>query len=171
MGDLLSISAGIKSFNCLPRPSTGDEWGLLRVSAISKGVFLPQNNEAIPNDTLVKLGDRVGAFEVCGENILFCRSNSDYLVGSSVFVTNSPTRLLYSDKIWRLNPNADVINKACLYVMLNLPEMRTILRGLAHGSVSLQSITQYQLERIHCIVPDRDALYTMISELTSIMDN
>jgi type I restriction enzyme S subunit len=92
---ILSSEAGW-SPECATRPRSGDEWGVLKVSAVSWDHFDPEENKALLSgveprqDCAVKAGD-----------FLISRANTADLVGRSVVVTHQPTRLLMSDKTVR----------------------------------------------------------------------
>lgn len=82
------------------RPSIGDEYGVLKVSAVTSGRFRPEENKAvveIPDDrTLItpKRGD-----------LLFSRANTRELVAATCVVEQDCPRLFLSDKLWRLTPH------------------------------------------------------------------
>lgn len=75
--------------------------GILKTSAISSGSFLPAQNrlveveqaESVPGEYFVQPGD-----------LLFNRLNSPEYVGSMSYVDEIDSRLIFSDKIWRLLP-------------------------------------------------------------------
>jgi type I restriction enzyme S subunit len=78
-------------------PRTGDEWGVLKVSAVSWDVFNPAENKQLPpganppEAAIVRLGD-----------FLISRANTSQLIAKSVVVTEAPHNLIMSDKIVRL---------------------------------------------------------------------
>ncbi len=75
-------------------PRSRTDWGVLKVSAVSWGVFEPDENKALPPgmasrpDSEVKAGD-----------FLLSRANTEELVARSVVVEQTPPRLMMSDKI------------------------------------------------------------------------
>jgi type I restriction enzyme S subunit len=86
---------------CMPESRSGTQWGVLKVSAVSWGVFKPEENKALPPgmaarpDCEVKSGD-----------FLLSRANTEDLVARSVVVDKTPPRLMMSDKIVRFTfPN------------------------------------------------------------------
>ncbi len=96
LGSISLTSDSGWSPQCLPEGRTGTNWGVLKVSAVSWGVFKPEENKALspgmtgrPNCE-VKAGD-----------FLLSRANTEELVARSVVVAETPRRLMMSDKIVR----------------------------------------------------------------------
>ena len=96
MGDLALYSESGKSYKCTEVPISGNEWGVLKVSAISWNNFLEDKNKLYsknkPLDTSAKVN--TGDF-------IISRANTSELVGKSVIVKNISKNLLLSDKTIR----------------------------------------------------------------------
>ena len=96
LGNLALTSDSGWSPQCLPEPRSGSNWGVLKVSAVSWGVFKPEENKGLPpgmasrSDCEVKAGD-----------FLLSRANTEELVARSVVVEQTPPHLMMSDKIVR----------------------------------------------------------------------
>ena len=96
LGNISLTSDSGWSPQCLPEARSGTDWGVLKVSAVSWGVFKPEENKALPPgitsrpDCEVKAGD-----------FLLSRANTEQLVARSVVVEQTPPRLMMSDKIVR----------------------------------------------------------------------
>ncbi|HEY9777215.1 MAG TPA: restriction endonuclease subunit S [Planktothrix sp.] len=101
--ELVAFSEAGWSPSCENRPKSAEEWGVLKVSAVSWGKFLPAENKALPAD----LPPRKEA-EVQKGDFLISRANTAELVARSVVVDDVPPRLLMSDKIVRLRLVASV---------------------------------------------------------------
>lgn len=91
-----------KSFGGSAPPATGDEWGVIKVSAMTWGEFRPHENKAVPAD---KVDPR---FEIAPGDVLVSRANTTAYVGAPVLVRSTPPRRLLSDKSLRLVPRSDV---------------------------------------------------------------
>ncbi len=103
LGDVVTrIEAG-KSFVCQPRPAEPDEWGVIKVSAMTWGQFQESENKAVPTDRLVD-----PRFEIRAGDVLVSRANTEQYVGAPVLVGQCRPRLLLSDKSLRLVPRGDV---------------------------------------------------------------
>jgi len=81
---------------CENRPRGNNEWGVLKVSAVSWGRFKREENKALPKgvEPRQEFAARLGDF-------LMSRANTSELVGRCVIVEEQPERLLLSDKIVR----------------------------------------------------------------------
>lgn len=119
------IEAG-KSPTAQPRPKTGDEWGVLKVSACSWGSFRPDENKALLPGTPPH-----ARFEVKSGDFLISRANTQELVARSVVVHDTPPRLLISDKTLRLTPSM-----GCDPEYLNLANLAAVARAHYERSAS-----------------------------------
>ena len=95
-GDLTLSTGSGWSPQCLPRPRGAEEWGVLKVSAVSWGRFAADENKALPASTSPR-----EEFAVREGDFLMSRANTSELVGRSVVVEGAPQRLILSDKIVR----------------------------------------------------------------------
>ncbi|GGL47939.1 restriction endonuclease subunit S [Planomonospora parontospora] len=148
LGDLLlRIEAG-KSFTCEPRRADADEWGIIKVSAMTWGSFREEENKAIPSG--------VGfdpAYEIKPGDILLSRANTQEYVGASVLVGSCRPRLLLSDKSLRLVPSSHV-DRRWLALLLSSPSIRGEISCRATGTKdSMRNISQPSLREIRVQVP------------------
>jgi type I restriction enzyme S subunit len=145
---LSEIEAG-KSFTCLPRESHEGEWGVIKVSAMTWGEFMPSENKAVPP------GHSIDArFEIRQGDILVSRANTAQYVGAPVMVRTPPDRLLLSDKSLRLLPRPDV-DADWLIAALQAPSTRQQISALATGTKdSMRNISQKALLSVEVPVPD-----------------
>jgi type I restriction enzyme S subunit len=140
MGDLLmDIEAG-RSFKCSERPAGPDEWGVIKVSAMTWREFGEGENKAVLRDH--KIDPR---FEIQSGDLLFSRANTVTYVGAVVQVGETRPRLLLSDKSLRLVPHHSVSPRWLLYY-LRTRQARQYLESLATGtSDSMRNISQASL--------------------------
>lgn len=142
LADLIDgISAG-KSFGGVNAPARGDEWGIIKVSAMTWGAFDPLENKAVP-------ADRVDPrFEIREGDLLLSRANTEEYVGASVLVGEVRQKLLLSDKSLRVTPKAGV-RPAWLWRALQAPSARRQITALATGTKeSMRNISQESLKRV-----------------------
>lgn len=89
---------------CESRPAEESEWGVLKTGCVNGGRFNPLENKALPSHLAAP-----PELEVATGDLLMSRaSGSPELVGSTALVTQTPTRLLLSDKTFRLHVNQRV---------------------------------------------------------------
>ena len=143
LGDVLvRIEAG-KSYACDGRPANDDESGVVKVSAMSWGSFLEEENKAIPPSITPRKQD-----EIHEGDLLLSRANTDALVGASVLVGDCRERLFLSDKSLRL-VTAEGISKQWLLAVLAAPHLRAQMTALASGTKeSMRNITQPNLRKV-----------------------
>jgi len=133
---LIGIEAG-KSFTCVPRPATTAEWGVIKVSAMTWGTFDADENKAVPR------GKEFNPLnEIHEGDILLSRSNTAELVGATVLVGASRSRLLLSDKSMRLL-YPKVLSARWLQRVLAAPQTRAQMSSRAtETSDSMRNTSQ-----------------------------
>ncbi|MEW2611495.1 restriction endonuclease subunit S [Streptomyces sp. NPDC047880] len=148
LGDLLHrIEAG-KSFTCEPRPALPDEWGVIKVSAMTWGSFDPDENKAVPAGR-----DINPAYEISLGDLLVSRANTKAYVGAPVLVGASRPKLLLSDKSLRLIPSG-CVSKRWLVHFLRSPEARAYVEAKASGTKdAMRNLSQDALRRMPVALP------------------
>ncbi|MGW3159907.1 restriction endonuclease subunit S [Streptomyces sp. NPDC001089] len=159
VGDVLEdIEAG-RSFTCLPRPANPDEWGIIKVSAMTWGEFRPTENKALPPDR-----DPNPDYEIHSGNILISRANTVDYVGAPVLVGPTRGKLLLSDKSLRLVPKQDVDTNWLIH-MLASPPVRTQYSEAATGtSDSMRNISQKVIRDARIPIPESNAKRKELAE-------
>ncbi|MEJ8636586.1 restriction endonuclease subunit S [Streptomyces sp. MS2.AVA.5] len=144
---LHTIEAG-KSFTCEPRPAGPEEWGIIKVSAMTWGQFDESENKAVP------IGRAVDpAHEIHPGDVLISRANTREYVGAPVLVGRCRSRLLLSDKSLRLVPTHRVSKKWLTY-LLSSPKVRQFISKTATGTKdSMRNISQHALLGISFMLP------------------
>jgi len=149
IGDLIaSIDSGW-SPACEEVPPKPGEWGVLKVSAVTKGYFCEEESKRLPldleprNELQIKKGD-----------LLITRANGNLeLVGKGAIVTDEPNaRLIMSDKILRLNPRTDC-DRDFLLLLLNSRRVRQQIETAVGGSTGAKNIGQGLLRQITVSIP------------------
>jgi type I restriction enzyme S subunit len=143
LGNLLAAIEAGRSFKCTERPAKPDEWGVIKVSAMTWQEF----NEA-ENKTVLSDHHADPRFEIRPGDLLFSRANTVTYVGAVVQVGETRPRLLLSDKSLRLVPRPDVSPRWLLYYLRSQPARR-YLESLATGtSDSMRNISQANLRSL-----------------------
>lgn len=142
LADLVdNISAG-KSFGAANGPAADNEWGIIKVSAMTWGEFDPAENKAVPSD---RVDPR---FEIREGDLLVSRANTSEYVGASVLVGPVRAKLLLSDKSLRVSP-IDGVRSDWLWRALLAPSARRQISALATGTKdSMRNISQASLMRV-----------------------
>lgn len=144
---LLRIETG-RSFSTSGRPATPDEWGVIKVSAMTWGQFDDNQHKAVPLSQ--KIDPR---YEIKSGDLLLSRANTSEYVGAAVLVRRTRPRLLLSDKSMRL-VTIDGVDRQWLRYALGSPQLRSQMSSLATGtSDSMRNISQDKVRSLRMRVP------------------
>ncbi len=158
LGELLTrIDAGW-SPSCPEDPPAAGEWGVLKVSAISSGIFDPQESKRLPSNL-----KPIPSIEVHTGDVLLARANgvADF-VATTVLVHETPSQLMLSDKTLRLVPDENHVIANHLARAMAHGSTRKQINGMLNGSSGQRNISQGQIRRL-CI-PLPSLLEQRISE-------
>ena len=143
---VLVIESG-KSPKCLAKPREGDNLGVLKLSAISSGVYKETENKALPSDAKAADGK-----VVCDGDILLARKNTPELVGQSVLVNHTDGNIMFPDIVFRMHVRPEV-DEVYLSHALAHP-LAGAIKSLAHGSAkSMSNIPKSELAKLLIPLP------------------
>lgn len=165
LGSIIRNIKSGKSFRCLERPPGDDEIGVLKISAISSSEYREEESKTcidkskINPDLFVKTGD-----------FLMTRANTRELVGACVIVKDVEKKIMLSDKILRIEFDAEKIVDEFLILFLRSKEGREQIENLATGSQeSMKNITQSDINNILLIIPDIKEQIEIIKQANKLM--
>ena len=167
-GDLcLYIEAGW-SPKCVERPRTGDEWGIIKISAVTWGVFNSNENKTLPSH----LEPRTEC-EIRDGDFLMTRANTAELVAKSVVVDTTPPRLLLNDKTLRVDFPASV-DRHYVNLFNNSSFARQHYVRVASGtSESMRNVSRENVLEMPVPVPplaEQKRIVAKVTELLSLCD-
>lgn len=150
LGDVIADLANGWSPQCLSQPAQGDEWGVLKLGAVSFGAFDATENKALPPGL-----QPMPALEIKPGDWLISRANITRLVGACALVEKTPPRLLLCDKIfravWRKGSPA---LPAYLDSALKLPHLRRQIEAALTGtSPTMKNISKPALLALRLPLP------------------
>lgn len=149
IGSLLEGIVGGRSPKASDTPPEPHEFGVLKVSAVTKLGFVPSESKRVSDVNLFSDVHRVRVGDV-----LITRANTAALVGQTCLVDQAYPNLFLSDKTLRLIPVHGVPGGA-LVAALNAPTAREQLSGLGTGtSSSMKNISQSDIRRVQIAWPD-----------------
>lgn len=162
LSELLSgIEAG-KSFKCEERPPTGEEYGLVKVSAVTWGTYNEQESKTITQPEQVQERYRIKVGD-----LLFSRANTIELVGASVIVHEVRKNLLLSDKILRLQAPENL--KHWINWFLRSRTGRLQIEALSTGNQdSMRNIGQERIGQIRVPVAPPNEVKRVISKIDEL---
>jgi type I restriction enzyme S subunit len=148
LGDLIAdIHAG-RSFKCDERPALPDEWGVVKVSAMTWGEFRESENK-----TVLPGRDIDERLEIRPGDVLLSRSNTVGYVGAVVKVEHCRPKLLLSDKSLRIVPSPE-LTPEWLVISLRSEPARRYIESVATGtSDSMRNISQPKIRALRIPVP------------------
>lgn len=150
LGDLLASIESGWSPKCLDRPAATGEWGILKLGAVTKCEYLPTENKALPHSQQARL-----AIEVRAGDLLFTRKNTYDLVGACALVRTTPSKLMMSDLMFRLQIREEAgVLPGYIHRLLVNPHQRATVQNLAGGSSgSMPNISKSKLADLYLPVP------------------
>lgn len=131
------------------RAATANEWGVLKLSAVSYGEFRWWENKAfLGNPEILK------RHEVKQGDVLMTRKNTPELVGAVALIRDTPARRAIPDLIFRINFNHELIDGTYAQSLLMSPSIRRRVRNLAGGSAaSMSNISKARLSNLQIPLP------------------
>ena len=174
LGNIALHSDSGWSPQCDPQAREGDAWGVLKVSAVSWGVFLPQENKALPPDLRAR-----EECEVKAGDFLVSRANTEDLVARSVVVIDTPPHLMMSDKIVRF-AFPDLIDKGFInlvnsasfareYYSRNASGTSSSMKNVGRDVMSNLPVPLPPLEEQRRIVAKTDALFELLNDMEELI--
>ncbi|WP_102797666.1 restriction endonuclease subunit S [Bowmanella denitrificans] len=160
-----SIEAG-KSFKCLERHPVYDEYGVVKVSAVTWGEYDELESKTCTrkdyeNDSvLIKQGD-----------FLFSRANTTELVGACVIAERVTKKIMLSDKILRINFIEDSIKYWLLQFLRSQWGRQQIEAAASGNQASMKNISQGKLKGFTVPLPSKDEIYKVEGDLFSAFEN
>lgn len=146
---LVSIDSG-KSPKCHDRPRGNDEWGVLRLGAVTSCEYDESEHKTLPADISVNR-----AIEVHAGDLILSRKNTSELVGASAYVWATSGRMLLPDLIFRLRTRDPTpVDSIYLWKLLTSKAKRRALARLATGSAdSMPNISKERLRTLPVELP------------------
>lgn len=150
---------------CEKHPVSGSEmWGVLKTTAIQFGGFADVENKQLPSG--LEPRPRI---EVQNGDLLMTRAGPRSRCGVSCLVRQTRPRLMLSDKLYRLRPDADAVDPEYLAVFLASPSTRRTLDGLKTGiSDSGVNLTQDRLLGVLVPLPDRHLQSALVARVQMV---
>lgn len=147
---------------CLTRPANGDEWGVLKVGAVSFGWFNERQNKALP--TNLKPREQ---YEVKPGDLIISRANITRYVGACALVEDLRPKLMLCDKLFRVvwKEESPVLPKY-LDEIFKIPHLRwQIENNLTGASPTMKNISKPALMALRFPLPPLEIQEEIISKI------
>lgn len=149
LGEVIKRLEAGWSANGEARQRTPQEYGVLKVSAVTSGVFRPNEHKAVPASKI----DRELVTPRAGD-LLFSRANTRELVAATCLVERNELRLFLPDKLWRVVPRPGFISAPYLRFLLADDRFRGELTKTATGtSGSMLNVSMEKLRSLRGPIP------------------
>jgi type I restriction enzyme S subunit len=149
---------------CFDRPASFDEWGVLKLGAISFGTFNEMENKALPPSFTPS-----SALEVKTGDVLFVRGNVLRLVGACAYVSASRPRLMIPDLIFRaVFRDESNIDRRYLAEVMRVPHVRQQIEAVATGtSPTMKKISKPGLLALRLPLPPIEIQKQLVAEISA----
>lgn len=147
----------------LDQKKEGEEWAVLKLSAIGAQGFKADEHKTLPTDV-----EPEAHYEICPGDVLLTRANTPLLVGRAVYVRETPTHLLMPDLIYRLKAHHTMHPEFLVYWLRSLKSRYQISRDARGSSQSMVKISQEHIRSWYCIVPPFSTQTAICDELHEI---
>jgi type I restriction enzyme S subunit len=130
---------------CEPRLPAEDEWGVLKLSAVTSGSYVAAEAKALPSQVAPRT-----AYEVRPGDVLMSRANGvKALVGVACTVSETRSRLLLPDLVFRLVVNPDVLDQQFLGLVLKTAFVRGQIDDAMRGSSGQYKISKTDVQGLY----------------------
>ena len=132
-------------------PSIG-EWGVLKVSAVTKGFYDCSESKVLPNNL-----KPIPSLEVRNKDVIMTRANgAAELVGKCVQISKTQQKLMLSDKLLRLCPISKMITNDYLGSLMCSEQIKKQITRSMNGSSGQRNISQTDIRKFVCAIPSTD---------------
>ena len=164
MGEVLEAIKAGKSPKSQGRPAEADEFGVLKVSAVSWKEFNPAENKA-----LIPGQDHEGWPTVEKNDLLISRANTVELVGAVVLAKENYPNLFLSDKTLRLVPIEQAASREFLLYVLRTKSVRDHFEEKATGtSDSMRNISQAKMRSAPIPLPPLNEQRRIVEKIEAL---
>lgn len=149
--------------NCESEDASPFEWGILKTSSVTWEGFKEYENKKLPSYIEPKK-----RYEIKNGDVLITRAGPNSRVGVIAYVEKTRSKLILSDKIYRLLPNNKLVPK---YLALALSSQFTQkhLEGFKTGMAESQTnISQEIVKDLEILLPGVDEQNSIINRVETI---
>jgi type I restriction enzyme S subunit len=162
LGDVIADLENGWSPKCLDRPAEPGEWGVLKLGAVSFGIFNELENKALPSHLKPR-----PALEVKPGQVLVSRANISRLVGATALIDETRPQLLLCDKIFRMvwRKKSPIAPEFVTEVLRIGDVRRQIETKLTGTSPTMKNISKPSLLSLTFPLPSLDDQHALIKAL------
>ncbi len=151
------------------RLASEDEWGVIKLSAVSQGLFRPEEHKTLPEN--MEADQR---YEIKAGDFLVTRANTPNLVGDVCVVSNTRPHLMLSDLVYRVFVDDNrVSRKSLCYWFLCRAGRYQITRDARGSSLSMVKVSQNSIRSWLVALPpflEQQAIASYLDRETAKID-
>lgn len=166
---IITVGAVIKSCesgwsgNGTQKPRKSGELAVLKVSAVTKGYFIPEECKVLDDQKNIKKY----VFPEKGD-LLFSRANTREMVGATAVILQDYPDLILPDKLWKIR-FVDTVNVLYMKYALSSPSIRSKFSAVSTGtSGSMYNVSMDKFKAIVIPLPDCDTQQRFAAFVTQI---
>jgi Type I restriction modification DNA specificity domain len=155
-----SLESGVSVNSTSIRTNKG-EFGILKTSCVTMGVFQPEEHKTVVSDELTRV-----RCPVRGNTIIISRMNTEVLVGANAYVDKDYPNLFLPDRLWQTVITRPDIDVRYIQTVLASDSCRTRISGVCGGtSGSMKNIAKPQLLSITIPLPPLATQQAIVAEI------
>jgi type I restriction enzyme S subunit len=165
LGELIYDTEGGKSPNCQNVPAEGDQWGVIKTTAVQEMIFLENENKILPKHYVVNPRHIVE-----NGDVLITRAGPKNRVGIVCCIEDLSLNLILSDKTIRILHNKELVNSKFMALALNSPLIKPIIESKMTGMADSQvNISQDNMKRFLIPFPPLSEQQHIVAKLDELM--
>ncbi|RLT88010.1 restriction endonuclease subunit S [Ketobacter sp. GenoA1] len=146
---------------CHSNPAKENCWGVLKSGAVNGGVYQAQENKELPENFLPRPEIEVKS----GDLIMSRASGSRDLIGSAAYVYETRSKLMLSDKLFRLNCLDDINPEFVSICLGSYPLRRQIELAIGGAEGLANNLSQSNIKRLFLAKPPKAEQGLIVSAL------
>lgn len=146
------------------RKAIGDEWGVLKLSAVSRGRFFPSEHKALPD------ASPASSLRPEAGDLLVTRSNTPKLVGDCCVVEETPSRIRLPDLIYKVSLRRDLLPRYAMHFLLSSPGRAQVEASARGTSQSMVKLRGSDILNVEMPVPDPSTQAAIARRLDSLQE-
>ncbi len=164
LGDLVDDLENGWSPKCHSHPARPGKWGVLKLGAVSFGIFNSHENKELPANLKPR-----PEYEIRNGDVLISRANVVRYVGACAYVDSTPSKLMLCDKIFRVRfqPNGELLPRFLTEVMKLHSVREQIESRLTGTSPTMKNISKPALKDLNFPLPDQATQQLLVDNLAT----
>jgi type I restriction enzyme, S subunit len=162
LGEVAIGTEGGKSPNCLHQPAEGQQWGVIKTTAIQEGYFLENENKVLPPNFRVSEQHKI--YE---GDLLITRAGPKNRVGVVCYVEELTRNLILSDKTIRIKYLKGYLIPQFIVLALNAKPIKSMVEAKMTGMADSQvNISQDNINGFPVPFPSIKIQHRIVAQLT-----